>query len=58
MARGLRRRLGDELVARSEANGWTRERLAGLARRAVNTVGIIERGEGNPGLETLQRLRQ
>ena len=56
MARGLRKQLGEELVARREANGWTREKLAELAGLSVNTVGIVERGEGNPGLETLQRL--
>jgi transcriptional regulator with XRE-family HTH domain len=56
MARGLRKRLGEELVARREANEWNREKLAELAGLSVNTVGIVERGEGNPGLETLERL--
>jgi XRE family transcriptional regulator, regulator of sulfur utilization len=56
MVRGLRKQPGDELVARREANGWTRERLAELAGLAVNTVEMVERGDGNPGLETLQRL--
>jgi len=56
MARGLRKRLGEELVARRDANGWTREDLAEHAGLAVNTVGIVERGEGNPGLDTLERL--
>ena len=56
MARGLRNQLGEELVARREANGWNREKLAEVSGLSVNTVGIAERGEGNPGLETLERL--
>jgi transcriptional regulator with XRE-family HTH domain len=56
MARGLKRKLGEELVARREANRWTREDLVEQSGVSINTIGSVERGQGNPCLEILEKL--
>jgi XRE family transcriptional regulator, regulator of sulfur utilization len=56
MARGLKDRLGEEVVARRDAREWTRENLVEHSGVSVNTIGNIERGQGNPGLDTLEKL--
>jgi transcriptional regulator with XRE-family HTH domain len=56
MARGLKDRLGEELVARRKSEGWTQEDLVEHSEVHINTVRNVEGGKGNPGLDTLEKL--
>jgi transcriptional regulator with XRE-family HTH domain len=54
--RSFGKRLGDRLRARREAHGLSQAKLAELACVTPNYVGLIERGERLPTLDTLVRL--
>lgn len=56
MRRDLRARLGERVRALRQARGWTQEDLGERAAISYKFVGQIERGDGNPTIETLQRL--
>lgn len=53
-----RARLGARLRALRRARGLTQERLAERAGLSYKFVGEIERGQGNPTLETLVALAE
>ena len=56
MRRDLRARLGERVRALRQARGWTQEVLGERAAISYKFIGQIERGDGNPSIETLQRL--
>jgi transcriptional regulator with XRE-family HTH domain len=56
MRRDLRARLGERVRLLRQARGWTQEDLGERAALSYKFVGQIERGRGNPSIETLQRL--
>ena len=56
MARPLKEKLAEELVARRNSKGWTQEDLVEHSEVHVNTIRNVEGGQGNPGLDTLEKL--
>ena len=52
----IRRRLGDSVRSLRRARGWTQEHLGERATLSYKFVGEIERGLGNPSIESLERL--
>lgn len=56
MSQAFGRRLGQRLRARREARQLTQARVAELAELTPNYIGLLERGEKLPTLETLLRL--
>lgn len=52
----IRTRLGAGVRALRRARGWTQEQLAERASLSYKFLGEIERGQGNPSVETLGRL--
>jgi transcriptional regulator with XRE-family HTH domain len=54
--RDLRARLGERVRELRQARGWTQEALGERSALSYKFVGEIERGRGNPSVETLQRL--
>jgi transcriptional regulator with XRE-family HTH domain len=52
----IRRRLGDSVRLLRTARGWTQEQLGERAALSYKFVGEIERGQGNPTVDTLARL--
>lgn len=55
-AKGLLRALGEELRARRLAKGFSQEGLADRAGLHRNFVGLLERGQRNPTLLTLEAI--
>lgn len=49
----LRGRLGRRVRALRQARGWTQEQFAERAALSYKFIGEIERGRGNPTLQTL-----
>ena len=56
MARPLKEKLGEELVARRKSKGWTQEDLVEHSEVHDNTIRALEGGKGNPRLDTLEKL--
>ena len=52
----LEKALGDRIKTLRKLRGWTQENLAEQAKVSVQHVGEIERGDGNPTLQSLERL--
>jgi transcriptional regulator with XRE-family HTH domain len=52
----IRRRLGDAVRTLRHARGWTQEMLGERAGLSYKFIGEIERGQGNPSVDTLERL--
>lgn len=52
----IRRRLGESVRALRLARGWTQEHLGERASLSYKFIGEIERGQGNPSIDTLERL--
>ena len=55
-AKGLLRALGEELRDRRLSKGLSQERLAERAGLHRNFVGLLERGQRNPTLLTLEAV--
>ena len=49
-------RLGDKIRQRRELLGLLQPALAALSGVSTRTIQLVERGKGNPSLETLTRL--
>ena len=47
--------LGNRIKTLRKLRGWTQENLAEQAKVSVQHVGEIERGDGNPTLQSLER---
>ncbi|WP_084158777.1 helix-turn-helix domain-containing protein [Solidesulfovibrio alcoholivorans] len=54
----LEKQLGNRIKSLRKLRGWTQENLAEQAKVSVQHVGEIERGDGNPTLQSLERLSQ
>jgi len=52
----LEKQLGNRIKTLRKLRGWTQENLAEQAKVSVQHVGEIERGDGNPTLQSLERL--
>jgi len=52
----LEKALGNRIKALRKLKGWTQEKLAEQAGVSIQHVGEIERGDGNPTLQSLDRL--
>jgi y4mF family transcriptional regulator len=50
--------LGETIKARRKELGITQPHLAELARISTNTLYKLERGQGNPSLEVLNKLAE
>ena len=58
MAKDARTRLGTRLKQWRQARRLTQEQLAEAAGLSYKFIGEIERGRGNPSVDTLSRLSQ
>ena len=56
MRRDIRTRLGERVRALRQVRGWTQEDLGERSALSYKFIGQIERGHGNPSIDTLQRL--
>lgn len=54
--RNLLFELGDTIRRRREVLGLVQSRLAALSGVSVRTIQLLERGKGNPSLDTLIKL--
>jgi len=54
----LNKNLGNRIKTLRKIKGWTQENLAEQAKVSIQHVGEIERGDGNPTLQSLDRLSQ
>lgn len=52
----LNKNLGNRIKTLRKMKGWTQENLAEQAKVSIQHVGEIERGDGNPTLQSLERL--
>lgn len=54
----LAKRLGESIKARRKELSITQPHLAELAKISTNTLYKLERGQGNPSLEVLNKLAE
>lgn len=57
-SRRLQRELGDRLLERRLALGYSQRELAEKTGTSQNRIYLIESGEANPTLDTLERLAE